>query len=306
MWVQAQSRLTVPLSRASRELGRLEATLKSFEPEEAEGLCKRFALLETEAMLWGQGLILSRDEIGREILEARSSSDPEALRLARWSMRRLAGQGAQSELRSFLGFHAMSGNEANPFIPDLPYRGREFEEAEAEFFAAIDDLGALDPLARGPAVLQLWRQSGLLRPGQVVEPAVWSARHMASGAEGVSFVPMGIHGRRVWSGSGPADLRLGAHLNAVEAGCREARLLADGLRDWSRRARHVLKGTSGDTADRLVRALVARPMLFAADAELMAGISRTTAVRLLTRLQSRGLLREITGTRRFRLWSAVT
>ena len=53
----------------------------------------RFALIETEAMLWAQELVMERAESGRNIRDARAGSDPEAIRLARWAIRRVEGQG---------------------------------------------------------------------------------------------------------------------------------------------------------------------------------------------------------------------
>lgn len=48
-----------------------------------------------------------------------------------------------------------------------------------------------------------------------------------------------------------------------------------------------------------------QPLMTTAMVEEQAGISRDTAERLLRGMQRDGLVREVTGTRRFRLWTAA-
>ena len=55
----------------------------------------------------------------------------------------------------------------------------------------------------------------------------------------------------------------------------------------------------------MITALAAQPLVSAATVEESAGISRMTAKRLLARMQEMGLIREVTGSRRFRVWSAM-
>ncbi|MFD1480904.1 MarR family transcriptional regulator [Paracoccus nototheniae] len=305
-WLAVQGAQIIALAEACRDLGRLEATIASLPEAEASGARDRLALIEVEAMLRAQGLMLGRDEIGREMLDARSGSDPEALRLARWAVRRLEGQGVLADLAAFLGLHRRAGADAMPG-PDLELRpqGREFDAAAAEFLQAADGFGVLHPLARRPALLAAWRMAGMSLPGQMVEPAVWSARHMAAGGEGLRFVPMGRHGRRIWAGYGtPAD-RLAAHLAAVRAGAQDSRALILRLRDWSGRARAATAGIKGDNAARVIAVLAARPFVSAMETEARAGVSRPTAERMLKRLADLGLTRDVTGHRRFRLWTAA-
>lgn len=89
-WLGAQAKQLHALVDAARDLGRLEAALPM---DEAAGVRDRLALIEVEAMVRAQGLTIGRDEIGCDMLEARSSSDPEAVRLARWAVKRLTGIG---------------------------------------------------------------------------------------------------------------------------------------------------------------------------------------------------------------------
>lgn len=136
-------------------------------------------------------------------------------------------------------------------------------------------------------------------PGQVAEPTVWSARHMATGAEGLRFVPFGRHGRRVWGSYGPPADRLAA----LRAGAQEARALILRIGAWSEQARAATAGIKGDNAARVIAVLAAGPFVSAMEMETRAGISRPTAERMLKRLNDLGLTREVTGNRRFRLWT---
>lgn len=305
-WFAAQVAQGRGLADAARDLGRLEATIAALSPAEAAGARERLALIEVEAMLRAQGLMLAQGEIGREVMEAGTRADPEAVRLARWAIRRLDGQGALADLPAFLGLHRRASADDAP-VPglDLRPRGDDFDAAAAEFLQAADGFAALHPLARGPAILALWRMAGLSPPGHVVEPAIWSARHMAIGAEGVRFVPMGRHGRRVWTGYGPPADRLAAHLAALSAGAQEGRALVGRIRDWSAQARSATAPIKGDNAARVIAVLAARPLVSAMEVEARAGVSRPTAERMLKRLTDLGLIREVTGHRRFRLWTVA-
>lgn len=92
-WRQAQAALALPLAEAAAALARLDATLVSLDAAAADGAVLRLALAEAEAMLWAGGIVMPREEIGRDALDARAASDPEAMRLARWALRRLGGRG---------------------------------------------------------------------------------------------------------------------------------------------------------------------------------------------------------------------
>ena len=305
-WIAAQAAQAPALARAAREVGRLEATLAALTPAEAQGAHQRLALSEVEAMLWAQGIILRRDEIGRDLMAARADADPEAMRLARWAVRRLDGQGAQTDLAAFLGLQRRAAGEP-PQIAGLNLRvqGDAFAAAAAGFLARVSALADLDPLARGPLVAVLWRVAGLSPPEQLVEPAIWAARHMAQDSDGLRFVVLGRHGRRVWPGIGTAADRLAAHLRAVASGAHEGRAMIRRIAAWGTRARAATAAVKGDNAARVIAVLAARPLVSALEAEAQAGVSRPTAERMLRRLSDLGLIREVTGHRRFRLWTAA-
>lgn len=312
LWRLAQASLSLVLAEAAQALGRLEGQIAALPAAVRKGAIHRLALLEVEAMLWAQGIPLARDEIGRDLMDLRAGTDLEALHLARWAIRRLEGQGGLADLRGFLGLH----RPANAPAPagDLAPRptGEAFDASAAAFLAGAERLSGLHPLTRAPALRLLWRLAGLSPPGLRIEAAVWSARAMigdrtGTGAAGggLSFVPLGRAGRIVWIMGGDPAEQSARHLEAVRDGCGEARAQLIRLAAWSETAAAATAPLKGDNPDRVLAVLLAHPLASAAMVETQAGISRLTAERQLNRLTGMGLIREVTGTKRFRLWAAA-
>ena len=309
-WWQAQAALALPLAEAAAALGRLDATLVALDAAAADGAVTRLALAEAEAMLWAGGIVLPREEIGRDALDARAASDPEAMRLARWALRRLDGQGALTDLPGFLGLHrgagAVAGSEPGPVSGAAArLRGPDFERGAAGYLSRLDAAAELHPLVRGCLAGLLWRQAGLSPPDRMIEPAVYAARLMARGCERLLFAPLGAAGRRVWTAGGTIEGRLAGHLAAVASGARAGREEIRRLEAWAAEARQATAGIRGANAGRVIAVLAARPLVSAEDVATGAGISRMTAERMLNRMLTMGVIREITGASRFRLWQAT-
>lgn len=300
-WLEAQERLAGDLARASLALGRLDAMVAGLPEAARAGATTRLALIEIEAMLWAQGTPLRREEIGRDLMEARAGADLEAMRLARWGLRRLEGQGDPGALRAFLGLHRAEVSGLDDRLAARP-TGPEFDAAAAEFHDMAAGLSGLAALARAPAQRVLWRICGLSAPEVLTEPAVWTGRAMAAECEALRFVPLGRHGRAVWVDAGTPVARMARHLAAAQAGITEARQELARVADWQVRVLAAVARVKGDNPGRVVQALAAHPILSAAMLEGLTGISRDTAERQLARLRAMGYAREITGGRRFRLW----
>lgn len=303
VWSQAQSGLAGPLARAAMAVGRLDEALAAMDGAARAGAIRRLALAEVEALLWAQGRPLRREEIGRELMDARAGTDLDAMRLARWAVRRLEGQGALADLRGFLALHRTGTSDG---APTLRPSGGDFDGAALDFAGALDALALLHPLARGPVAAIAWRQAGLSPADDLAELACWTMRSMAVECEGLCFVPMGRQGRQVWLGSGAPDMRLARHLRILTDAATGARRMLGAVAAWRQRALAEATLIKGGNALRVVEVLAAHPLMTTAMVEDAAGISRATSERLLARLRDRGVLREITGTRRFRLWTAAS
>jgi hypothetical protein len=81
------------------------------------------------------------------------------------------------------------------------------------------------------------------------------------------------------------------HLDAVEA--------------WAARAELAMVSLSGRTPKALRDALTEWPFLSAPMAEALTGASRAAVQRNMMWMQNQGLIREITGQGRFRMWRIV-
>lgn len=83
-----------------------------------------------------------------------------------------------------------------------------------------------------------------------------------------------------------------------------ALLHLDWLRDWEDSARAATSDLSGRTPPELIRTLAAWPVVAAALAEKMTCASRAGVQSNLDTSATRGLIREITGQGRYRVWAA--
>lgn len=302
-WLAAQSALAVDLAHAALSVGRLEARLSLMDDKARAGATRRLALIEIEEMLRAQGTPLSREEIGLDAMAARAGTDLGAMAQARWALRRLEGQSDPSRLRDFLALHRAE-DRADPAWSERPV-GTAFDAAAGDFLDAMEQLSRLHPLARAPAARMLWRLADLSPEGAVIEAAVWAARDMARATPGLTFLPLGRHGRAIWADGGPPERRLLRHLAAVTQGAGDASRMMDRIADWAEAARQAAAVIKGQNPARIIAALAAHPVLHTVQVEELAGISRDTAERLLSRMRRMGLVREITGARRFRLWAAA-
>lgn len=311
-WLAAQAGLAVDLAGAALAAGRLEARLTAMEEATRAGATRRLALAEIEEMLRAQGTPLSREEIGLDAMAARAGTDLAAMAQARWALRRLEGQSDPARLRDFLALHRTDdrigqrdGDRATDPAWAARLSGAAFDAAAADFLEAVEGLSRIHPLARAPAVRMLWRLADLSPGGAGIEAAVWAARDMARATPGLAFLPLGRHGRAIWTDGGPPEARLARHLAAVARGAADACRMLDRLACWAQAAREATAAIKGRNPARIIAALAAHPVLHTAQVEDLAGISRDTAERLLSRMRALGLVREITGARRFRLWAAA-
>lgn len=305
-WRAGQGDCAAALASAAMAVGQLDALVVAM----GQGAVARLAAMETEALLWAAGTPVAADELARDLLDARAGTDIEALQKARWAIRRLSGQGDLIDLRRFLGLHLRSDGRRVESPADRGFFARlsdqDFDEAAAELLRDMNGQGALHPIARGAWARTAWTLADLSPEGDVIEAAVWAARVMAEGCTALPFVPLGRAWRRVRQYSGSPVDRLHEHFSAVREGATAARQALLRLQTWVGRATAMTAPIKGDSPAKVIAALTVNPQALTATIEREAGISRDTAERMLVRMQSMGLVREVTGTKRFRVWSART
>lgn len=154
----------------------------------------------------------------------------------------------------------------------------------------------------------LIRSAFLVLRDHGADPAIALARAIRLAAperaKAYSFAPV-VPGP--WPGPWPgveAEAQLAWWLDALRAGCEEAMAQLSELDAWRRRADRVIDGWSGRTPSRLIKVIGAWPVLSAAMAEADTCASRAAIQRNLDRLEREGLVREVTGQDRYRLWAA--
>ncbi|MDP5220852.1 helix-turn-helix domain-containing protein [Ruegeria sp. 2205SS24-7] len=295
-WIAAQGKHAPELARAALAVGQLDMLVAQIGP----GALERLALREVEALVWAAGTPVSVEEIGRDQLQARATTDLGALQQTRWAVRRLMGEGPAEYLRAFLGLHRV---ETSDLAHGLRARitGEMFDEAAAEFQTRVAGLTEAHAFTRAAFARNLWRLSELSLEEDQIEGPVWAARLMAQGCQTLTFVPLGQGARQVQSAGAR---QLGAYLNVIESGATAARVELQRLTVWRDRAREHTNFIRGNNPARIIDALVVKPMATTEMIEKAAGVSRDTAERLLARMADMDLAREVTGASRFRIWSA--
>jgi Fic family protein len=104
--------------------------------------------------------------------------------------------------------------------------------------------------------------------------------------------------------SGSAHTRLAAWISGAEQATLQALMQLERLAVWRQTARATLADMQGRTPALLIEVFAAWPMVPAPLAEAETGASRAAVQRNLDQLAQRGLIREITGQGRYRVWVA--
>jgi Fic family protein len=80
----------------------------------------------------------------------------------------------------------------------------------------------------------------------------------------------------------------------------------DGIEAWADRAENVMAQLSGRTPKALRKVFTEWPLISAPMAETLTGASRATVQRNLAWMEASGLIREVTGHGRYRMWRIET
>lgn len=209
------------------------------------------------------------------------------------SARLTAGPGPEVDLSAFLDRRDPENiaEEAEPFA--------DRAGGWLDLMVAARDL---HPISRACMGFHLWSLAGLNQPGDQMEAAVAAARIAASESKGAVFAPLAIGGAGgLRAGGRPAE-RLARWLDGLETACLTAMRHLDDVEAWSARAAAMMMPLSGRTPSALRHLLAEWPLVSAPMAEQLTGASRAAVQRNLALMEARGLLREVTGQGRFRMW----
>lgn len=284
LWRAAQADCTAELAQATFRFGLLSARLATLPP----GHTTRLSLIEAAELSWfaGDRVSPARLSLWLSLRASSATDDTAALSRAAWAQRRLAG-GPRPD--------------AGGWAPGLPaFLGRS-PESTATLADLLDSAAGLHPLVLAHLS---FRAAHLMADTATapLEAAVLAARIAAADPAAAPFLPLALAGDRALRATGPVADRLRLWLAGAEAATRTALAHLDRLALWETRARDAATTTH---ARALVAACAARPQITAADAAALTGASRATAQRHLAALTSAGVLRELTGQGRFRVWTAA-
>jgi hypothetical protein len=291
-WRAAEAALAPDLVELAFDAGRLTERVAVA----GQGAVQRLALEEAASLSWWTGDRVTGDRLalwlGYRIGAAEEGG--EGLIRTAWAARRLmvsrAGQGP---------------GLADALLASLGEEGRTdpglIEDASVEIAA----LQGLSSVTQGCALFHLWRALDE-RPDHLrgLEAAVLGMRLAAAQDRGMPFLPLSLTGFSPLTASGSTEARLAGWISGAHRAVLAALMRLERLAQWRYRAEAATAGLQGRTPARLIAALAAQPMLGAAQAEAETGASRAAVQRNLDLLTARGLIREVTGQGRFRVWAA--
>ncbi|TRD15668.1 hypothetical protein [Palleronia caenipelagi] len=292
-WRAAEAGQAARLAQAAGRLGALGDRLS----RGPEGWRHRLALTEAAELSWIAG-----DRVGADRLAlwmalhlAGVQDDMAALARAAWAMRRLTGgPGPEAGLAGFLDRRD----------PEAGTGEDRFADRAGGWEAAMAEASALHPITRAAMGVHLWALAGLGEAGDPLEAAVTAARIAASDS-GAVFAPVAMGGAGALRPGGTPGERLGRWLSGMESGVLAAMRHLDEIELWSARAEATMSRLSGRTPPALRKAFASWPLLSAPMAEDLTGASRAAVQRNLTWMEEHGLIREVTGQGRFRMWKAA-
>jgi hypothetical protein len=287
-WLAAQAEHSGALAEVAQLFGALDERLLQM----GAGALAHLALKEVEEFSWGIGDRIAADRLAlwMEMHLAGLQDDNQALMRGSWAFRRLTAPR--------LSLPATAAD----IVAQLGRRNAEDDAGMiAELSEAMAGASQLHPIIRGALLFHVWGVVGQGGAGTDIEAAVLGARLAASsGRGGALFLPLGRSRLRM---AGPLALdKVAAWLQAAERGLLGALMQLDHLRHWQTASHAALSGLSGKTPKALVELFLALPAVNAALAEKQLGASRSSVQRNLDVMVSRGLLREITGQGRYRVW----
>lgn len=220
--------------------------------------------------------------------------DPEALTRVGWAFRRLTGgPGPVADLAAFLDRRDPEN------IEDVIER---FEDRASGWLDVMDAAAELHPITRACMGFHLWSLAGLGQHGDRIEVAVTAARIAASDGNGAIFAPLTMGGAPGLRASGLPSERLAYWIDGMEAACLTAMRHLDEIESWSARAEIAMTSLSGKTPPALRAVLTEWPLVSAPMAEALTKASRAAIQRNFIWMEGQGLVREVTGQGRYRMW----
>jgi len=295
-WRKAEAGRAARLARVAGRLSALDDRLR----RGPGGWRHRLALIEAADLSWFVGDRIGPDRLALWISMRLSGVQDDTAALARvgWAVRRLTGgPRPEVDLSAFLDRRDPEnlGDDAEPFA-----------DRAGGWLDLMAQAADLHPITRACMGLHLWSLAGLAQHGDRMEAAVTAARIAASEGKGAVFAPLAMGGAGGLRVGGPPAERLGRWLDGMETASLTAMRHLDDIEAWSARAKAEMTTLSGRTPPSLRAVLTEWPLVSAPMAEALTGASRAAVQRNLAWMEARGLIREMTGQGRYRMWRAAS
>lgn len=298
-WRKAEAGSAAHLARLASRIGALDDRLK----RGPEGWRHRLALIEAADLSWFAGDRIGPDRLALWISLRLSGVQDDTAALTRlgWAVRRLTGgPGPVPDLSAFL-------DRRDP--ENLVDEAEPFADRAGGWLDLMAQAADLYPITRACMGFHLWSLAGLGQQGDRMEAAVTAARIVASEGPnangGAVFAPLAMGGAGGLRAGGPPVERLARWLDGMETACLTAMRHLDDIEDWAARVETIMRPLSGKTPPALRSVLTEWPLVSAPMAEALTGASRAAVQRNLAWMEARGLIREMTGQGRYRMWRAA-
>ncbi|MFC3166667.1 helix-turn-helix domain-containing protein [Paracoccus fontiphilus] len=321
-WRAAEAGQAAQLARVAARLGILDERLR----RGPAGWRQRLALIEAADLSW-----LTQDRIGLDRLSlymalrvSTATDDAQAMYRIGWAVRRLSGGPALLTLRS-------GTDDLEAFLDrrDRPGQGERFERAKASsrvvemaereafddraagWLAMMDQAEDLHPVTRACVGFHLWHIAELSPIDDPLEAAVTAVRVAigdlapSGSTPGAFFAPIAMGGGGGFRATGDPPARLARWLNAMESATFAALRRLEEIEDWSAAAERTMAPLSGKTPPMLRGLFTSWPLVSVQMAQKLTGTHRATVQRNIDWMVERGLIREVTGQGRYRMWRAA-
>lgn len=290
-WRAAEAALAADLAALSFDFGRLEERLRRL----GRGARHRLALQEVAGFGWWSGdrLAVDRLVLWLSLQIGATGDDAQAMIRAGWAVRRLTSGAPPAGPRWGEALGALLGVPAAAPMPDRV----------AESGDVLAQLEQLHPVVQGVVLFHVWRLDGD-GGAEDIEAAVLAARLGGRMAGQEAFLPQALAGFGGLSAQGSAERRLAGWISGAHQSVLAALLHLDRLERWQLRAATATADLSGRTPPQLLSLLAGWPSVSAPMAEAETGASRAAVQRNLELLNARGIIRELTGQGRYRVWTA--
>jgi len=295
-WRCAEAGSAARLARVAGRIGALDDRLR----RGPKGWRHRLALMEAADLSWFVGDRIGPDRLAlwKSMRLSGVQDDTAALARVGWAVRRLTGgPGPEVDLSAFL-------DRRDP--ENLGVEAEPFADRAGGWLDLMAQAADLHPITRACMGFHLWSLAGLGQHGDRMEAAVTAARIVASEGKGALFAPLAMGGAGGLRSGGPPADRLSRWLDGMETACLTAMRHLDDIEAWSARAEAEMSPLSGRTPPALCAVLTEWPLVSAPMAEALIGASRAAVQRNLAWMEARGLIHEMTGQGRYRMWRVAT